>query len=272
MARAGALCAAMSLAGCNAILGIEQPTERKGATEGAGSGAGGSSSSSSSGAGGSSSAGGGREDAIPASDADLLLIDDMEDQNDTIITRSDEENPRQGYWVAANDGYGTQWPPAGPGFYMSPIDPPRGSSHWAAHSRGDDQFIDWGASFAFRLNASRSQTTSGLYDASEFRGITFFARAESGSTMTMSVDVVDKQTWKDGEICHGDRECGDNFRKLVALTPDWVRHEIDFSELVQEGWGLHFDAVDRTQLWGIGFRFGDGEPFDVWIDDVSFLK
>ncbi|WP_438003878.1 hypothetical protein WME89_34210 [Sorangium sp. So ce321] len=62
---------------------------------------------------------------------------------------------------------------------MSPVDPPRGSSHWAAHSRGDDKFIDWGATFG---------------------------------------------------------------------------------------------AADLTQLWGIGFSFGEGEPFDVWIDDVSFLK
>ncbi|MGK3960923.1 hypothetical protein WMF01_10145 [Sorangium sp. So ce1667] len=282
VARAGALCAAMSLAGCNAILGIEKPTERNGATEGAGSGSGsgagsdsgsgaGGSGSGSSGSGGSGGAGAGGEDAMPASDADLLLIDDMEDQNETIIARSDEENPRQGYWFVANDGQGEQSPAVGEEFYMSLLDPPRGSSHWAAHSRADDKFLDWGAGFGFRLNATRTPRTSGMYDASEFRGFTFFARAGSESTMTMSVGVVDVQTWREGGICDGD-ECDDHFSKYVALTPDWVRHEIEFSELEQDGWGRQFDAIDLTRLWGIGFTFKEGEPFDVWIDDVSFFR
>ncbi|WP_437515417.1 hypothetical protein [Sorangium sp. So ce1099] len=220
---------------------------------------------------GAGGAGGGCVVELPASEtADpSLLIDDMEDDNGKIITHEDPENPRRGFWYVANDGKGRQIPENG--FFMSPLELPRGDSGRAARSEADDGFTSWGAIFGFKLNDT-GNATSGLYDASAFRGFGFWAYAESGSHDQVVVDVVDAQTWQDGGICGVEDSCNDHFNMVVTLTPCWKYYEISFSELKQQGWGQQFDAVDVTRVSGIQFRFGARLGFAVWIDDISFLR
>ncbi|AUX29473.1 MULTISPECIES: carbohydrate binding domain-containing protein [Sorangium] len=201
---------------------------------------------------------------------DLSLIDDMEDGDGAIIPLDDAENPRRGAWFVGNDDLGTQKPAKNETFFMTSIEPPRGGSLSAAHSEADDKFTSWGALFGFRLNSNQTETNPGVYDASEFRGITFFARADSGSSTKVLVDVVDVQTWNKGGICS--TQCDDHFNKIVTLTPCWTQYKIAFSELKQSGWGQAFAAVDLTKVWGIQFRFGARSGFNIWIDDVAFYR
>ncbi|AGP34002.1 hypothetical protein BE04_46170 [Sorangium cellulosum] len=209
---------------------------------------------------------------MPAGEAPTppLLIDDMEDGNNTIIPLEDEANPRRGYWFAANDMNGLQLPAAGD-FYMSRLELPRGDSAWAVNSEADNGFTQWGALIGFLLNADEGGTER-VYDASGFRGIAFWAYAESGSYARMIVDVADVQTWRNGGICGTDGKCDDHFRTIVNLTPCWKYYEVPFADLKQTGWGEQFDAVDVTQLWAIQFRFNSGQKFNIWVDDVAFYE
>ncbi|WP_437939406.1 hypothetical protein [Sorangium sp. So ce341] len=242
--------------------------------EGAGTGGGGGGAGTGGGGGGAGGDGGGAgagcvEEPPTGEPMDLSLIDDMEDGDGTIISLNDAENPRRGAWFVGNDDLGTQEPGKNETFFMTAIEPPRGSSLSAAYSEADDKFTDWGALFGFRLNSNETETNPGVYDASEFRGITFFARADSGSSTKVLVDVVDVQTWNKGGIC---TQCDDHFTKIVTLTPCWTQYKVAFSELKQSGWGQAFEAVDLTKVWGIQFRFGARSPFKLWIDDVAFYR
>ncbi|WP_437961232.1 hypothetical protein WME76_17420 [Sorangium sp. So ce119] len=230
---------------------------------GAGAGAGGA---------GGGGAGGGCVVEMPAGEPPTspLLIDDMEDGDNTIIPVEDEVNPRRGYWYVANDANGLQNPAAGD-FYMSELELPRGDSTWAVNVDADEGFTSWGALFGVRLNTDEAGT-EGLYDASGFRGISFWAYAESGSYARMIVDAADVQTWEDGGICGTKGTCDDHFRMIVALTPCWKYYEVPFADLKQTGWGEKFEAVDVTQLWAIQFRFNAKQQFNVWVDDVAFYK
>ncbi|WP_437817026.1 hypothetical protein [Sorangium sp. So ce1078] len=193
----------------------------------------------------------------------------MEDVNGRIITREDPVNPRRGFWFVANDGKGQQIPERG--FYMSDLGLPRGGSQWAANSEADSGFTSWGAIFGFTLDDT-GNATSGFYDASEFRGFGFWAHGKSSSNDEVLVDVIDVQTWQQGGICGTEGRCNDHYHAVVTLTPCWKYYEIPFSELSQAGWGQQFDAVDVTQVSGIQFRFVAGVSFNVWIDDISFLR
>ena len=203
---------------------------------------------------------------------ELSLIDDMEDDNDTIIKVPDETNPRQGAWYVANDGKGTQTPGVGEPFLMSLLEVPRGDSTLAVHVVADDLFEDWGSLFGFQVN-SASQSKQGLYDASAFSGITFFAYADKGSSTKVTVDLVDVQTWREGGVCSDDGGgCDSHFTKIVTLTNCWTQFKVPFSQLAQASWGQQFDAIDLTKIWAVQFRFGASRQFSLWIDDVAFYK
>ncbi|CAN95105.1 putative membrane protein [Sorangium cellulosum So ce56] len=248
----------------------------EGGEGGAGGDAGGGGAGGEGGAGGD--AGGGGEGAgcpePPLGDPtlELSLIDDMEDDDHFIIEVEDETNPRRGLWFVANDGKGTQTPGVGEQFVMGLLEPPRGDSTLAAHVVADDLFESWGALFGFQLN-SPSSSQLGLYNVSEFSGVTFFAYADEGSYNKVLVDVVDAQTWQDGGICtSADGGCSDHFTKTVTLTKCWTQIKVPFASLKQSGWGQAFDAPDLTQVWAVQFRFAASRQFSVWIDDVAFYK
>ncbi|WP_437321665.1 hypothetical protein [Sorangium sp. So ce385] len=242
-----------------------------GDTGGAGGGGAGGAGAGAGGAGGGG-AGGGCVVEMPAGAAPTaaLLIDDMEDGDNNIIPLEDEANPRRGYWFAANDMNGEQHPAPG-NFYMSELELPRGDSTSAVNTEADDGFTTWGALVGLLLNTDEAGT-EGVYDASGFRGVAFWAYAESGSYARMIVDVADVQTWRAGGICGTKGLCDDHFRTIVALTPCWKYYEVPFADLEQTGWGEKFDAVDVTQLWAIQFRFNVGQKFNIWVDDVAFYE
>ncbi|WP_438030700.1 hypothetical protein [Sorangium sp. So ce233] len=238
---------------------------------GAGAGGAGGGGAGAGGAGGGG-AGGGCVVEMPAGEAPTppLLIDDMEDGDNNIIPLEDEANPRRGFWFAANDMNGEQFPEAG-NFSMSQLVLPRGDSTSAVNTWADDGFTTWGALVGFLLNADEAGNES-LYDASGFRGIAFWAYAERGSYARMIVDIADVQTWRAGGICGTNGLCDDHFRKIVALTPCWKYYEVPFADLKQTGWGEKFEAVDVTRLWAIQFRYSAGQKFNVWVDDVAFYE
>lgn len=113
----------------------------------------------------------------------------------------------------------------------------------------------------------------GAYDASQYTGISFMAKRGAGDDMAQSVRVKlpDGNTDPSGEVC---TECYNDFGIDFAVTEEWTRYTVSFADLAQEsGWGEPTPAsVDASRLFGIQWQVSaGGRPFDLWIDDVSFV-
>ncbi|WP_437731240.1 hypothetical protein [Sorangium sp. So ce1335] len=278
--------------GCAQIFGFDKTYESAGgSSEGGGGGtpagsgggdaaqgsgtasAGSGTASAGSGTTSSGSAGGGGADpcavleVMPGESLGLSMIDDMEDE-DLAILPGDGVTPREGYWFKDNDGSeGGVHEPENEVDLMTPLDLPRGDSRVALHTSANNGFVDYGASVALFLY------NDDFGDASEYRGITFWARAEEGSSRRLKVTLIDKQTRPTGGICdEAAGECYDHFYRSVTLTDDWKHFKVPAECLEQAGFGKQFDALLLDQLWGVYFSFDKGQAFDLWIDDVAFYR
>ncbi|WP_155799085.1 hypothetical protein [Sorangium cellulosum] len=206
-------------------------------------------------------------EVMPGELLDGSMIDDMED-GDLSILPGEKENPRAGIWFMDNDPSpeGIR-EPDNEADLMSTVDPPRGDSHVAVHTGANDGFREYGASVAFFLY------NDGFGDASEYRGITFWARAEESSARRMKVMFIDRQTRDTGGICDVEADgCYDHFHRHVLLADDWKHFKIPVECLKQGGFGDQFEAPAMDQLWGFYFSFDAGQAFDIWIDDVAFYR
>lgn len=204
---------------------------------------------------------------LPGETLDLSMIDDMED-GDTRISEGNGANPWAGFWFEDNDESpeGRQ-DPADPADLVSTLDPPRGASTKAVHTSADDGFILWGAGVGFHLD------DEAYYDASGYRGLTFWARAEEGSTRKMKVLFIDQQTYHMGGICNdAEGECNNHFHKPVMLESEWKHFKIPVECLKQEPYGKQLLAPALERLWAIEFFFDKELAFELWIDDVAFYR
>lgn len=194
------------------------------------------------------------------------LIDDMEDKDGAIITAEG----RQGYWYSYSDGTGTMTPDPKKGFTMTAITPPREASTSAAHMAGMG-FTMYGGGMGFDLNAMG--TTKSGYDASGYSGVTFFARIGKGASAALRVNISDKDTAPEGGVCNNAKgKCNDFHGQDITLTEDWKQYTIKFTDLKQQGYGDPFPKLLTTALYGMSFAVGTKVTFDVWIDDITFIK
>ncbi|XXT20954.1 hypothetical protein WME94_05210 [Sorangium sp. So ce429] len=256
---AGALLAAASWLGCNAIVGIEAP-ERENATAATDAGSGGAGA-------GVAPPGCAILEVLPEEALELSMIDDMEDGNVSIL-KGDDANPRVGAWFTYHDESegGAQEPDDAAGL-VTATTPERGDSKLAVHTSGNDRFAEWGAGIGFHLSNAD-------YDATGYRGITFWARAEEGFSTDLLVAFVDRQTHPGGGICgpaEGQVPCYDHFHTRVTLASEWRHVKVPVECLIQTGYGV-FDALAQGGLRDIQLSFSAGQAFDLWIDDVAFYR
>jgi endoglucanase len=209
--------------------------------------------------------------AIPATAADIAaakskcpadgMIDDCEDNNNQVMANKG----RSGYWYTFADKT-TKIEPAGGGTFTMSAGGANGSAH-AAHFSGKigtAQIVYGGAGFNF-------VDPKGAYDATAYKGISFWAKIGPGSTSKVRLKVPDSNTDPDGKVC---TECFNDFGVDLDLTPTWTQYQIAFGEMKQmEGWGApHTGAINAKKLYGVQWQANaPGAPFDVWIDDVEFI-
>jgi hypothetical protein len=153
----------------------------------------------------------------------------------------------------------------------------------ATHTSGSG-FLDWGAGVGFDL---RSQA---YYDARDYAGIAFWARAGSDVEQDLRVEVTDKNTSPLGLLCtpledeggagapSSGYDCHDNFGATLVLSQQWQPFFFFWDELVQRNWsGQAFDGIDADAIYGFRFQAVQLDEqnlkpdFDFWIDDVSFI-
>lgn len=188
------------------------------------------------------------------------MIEDGEDGDDQVLTRAG----RGGYLYTYADEAGTTVAPRGD-FTMGRGG--AGGSGGAIHvagklAAGGDAYAGVGLGFV---------EPKGAYDASSYTGVAFAARRAPDTTPYVRLKVPDVNTDPDGGVC---TDCYNDFGVSMQLTEEWTRYEVRFADLAQEGgWGApRPDAVDAAKLYGVQWQVSTaGAPFDVWIDDVTFL-
>jgi endoglucanase len=188
-------------------------------------------------------------------------IDDGEDNNNQVLV----QDGRSGYVYTYADPEGTTMTPAGGAvFTMSPGGV--NGSQYALHISG--QLAS--ATTVFAAVGLNFTDPRGPYDASKYRGVSFFAKKGQGTTSKLRIKMPDKYTDPDGGVCAA---CSNDFGMLLSLSEEWQKFIVPFSALRQEsGWGNPRPrSVASEAVFALQFQVSDkGKPFDVWIDDVAF--
>ena len=205
-------------------------------------------------------------------------LDDMEDGNAMILGR----DGRQGEWYTYHDTTsGTLNPDMGTVPTMETIPGRRcGTSTRAMRVTGSG-FTDWGAGFGFDMRYGPGDAGVSMqlpYDASRFRGFTFWGRIGDTSISTIRVGIGDRWSRPDGGVCTtiptlGPNACYDTFGASFTLTTVWQRFSIDFGQLQQRSFGLPRPGLDTTAVMTFEIAIPPAAPvFDIWIDDVAFYR
>jgi hypothetical protein len=191
---------------------------------------------------------------------DAPLLDDWEG-NDSSVAPLDG---RGGNWATYDDHTGKQTPPDKSPLFPMRIPGGRDGSNRALHMQGG-KFKDWGVTFGAEL------ANAACYDASAYAGIEFWAKGPGA--IKVGFQMIDVQDEKYGGFCKLDKDCYNTHRKVVTLDKSWKHYAIRWEELHQlykAGPDIAFDPHRVRMLeFGIG---PEATPFDLWIDDVSFVK
>jgi hypothetical protein len=207
----------------------------------------------------------------------LDYIDNMEDGDFLVLAR----DGRSGAWYTyADETTGTINPAQGAGFPMETIPQPRcGNSNKAMRVTGSG-FTDWGSGFGA---AMRSEMTGGVwhaapYDATGARGIVFWARIGETSITTFRVNIVDSMSSGEFGLCDptassGDTACYNHFGDSITLSTTWKRYYLEFGSLQQRNFGRQRPTLDVATIMNVEFNMTAGaQVFDVWIDDLAFVR
>lgn len=194
------------------------------------------------------------------------LIDDAEDNNNqTFVIEG-----RGGYWYTFVDEMGSEvWPTAGAHggtFEMSPGGAD-GSAYAArftgviAGATGGNLYSGMGMNFL---------DPKGPYDASQYGGISFWAKKGPGSTGKVRLKIPDTNTEPDGGVCS---ECFNDFGMDLTLTEEWQLFTVPFYAVKQEkNWGKpRKSSINSSGIFGVQFQVKEpGQPYDIWVDQIRF--
>jgi hypothetical protein len=199
-----------------------------------------------------------------------LLIDDMEDGDGLIAT----VGIRNGGWWVSSDGTGTVTPPAEQAPVAERILGGRCNSKYAMRLTGSG-FSEWGAviSATFRFTDDIQP-----YDASGYRGITFYARVGPDNNSVVHAQFQDSSSHLLGGACNPisgtPDECYNGFgADLSSISTEWQKFTLEFATLTQRpGWGYQADAVNPAAVYDLEWNLDANRTFDVWVDDIWFFE
>jgi hypothetical protein len=199
----------------------------------------------------------------------LDLIDDMEEDADggSGVPRV---NGRSGGWYTYNDGTRSGWQNPATPFTMTGIYPmPREGSRWAARTFGAG-FTSWGAGLGLSL------TSSGTYDASAYTGIVFYAMV-GDQAPTTDVRIVFPEprtipTTDPSGVGKCTSPCWDHFGQDLKPTKSWQRITVVFADARQVQPVVTPAVLDTAHLTGIDWQAPPNKPFDLWVDDIAFMR
>jgi Carbohydrate binding domain (family 11) len=198
------------------------------------------------------------------------LLDDFEDGDSELLPFAG----RNGAWFVANDQTPSAsiHPAAGPA-NPERLEVPRCSSRFALHFAGEG-FVTWGAVIGV---TPRFDKVPEPVDWSAYRGIHFWVRSSEKRAGVLRFNIDDAQTHPNGGQCYKpaskEKDCWNSFGvDLPVLSSDWQERSISFDSLTQKYPAPKPSKVDSTKVFRISFKTSPGNPFDLWIDDVSLFE
>ncbi len=192
------------------------------------------------------------------------MIEDGEDNNNQVIV----QDGRSGYIYTYIDNEGTTVTPKagsdGGVFEMSPGGVNGSGYAMRMHgSVGNANIVFAGMG----LNLTDPKDT---YDATRFKGVSFYAKRGEGTTPRVRFKMPDVNTDPQGEVCGN---CYNDFGLDIKLSTDWQKFTIPFSKLKQEqGWGTpRPGSLSADKVYAIQFQVKEaGATYDIWVDDIAF--
>lgn len=175
---------------------------------------------------------------------------------------------RGGYWYAFADNQGstvTPMPGAQGGTFTMTEGGANGTKYAARMTGtvggGDPVYVGIGFNFV---------DPKGQYDASKYKGISFWAKKGPGSLSNVRLKIPDVMTDPDGKNCS---ECYNDFGADLTLTEEWQQFVIPFDQMRQmKDWGSpRPSSIDTKTLYGMQWQVNEkGQNFDIWIDEIYF--
>jgi hypothetical protein len=187
-------------------------------------------------------------------------IDDFEDRNARLLVA----DGRSGFWAVYNDGTGKQTPAASFALHPARLPKPRDTSRYALHTSGTT-FTRWGSVIVGLFTDG-----AGCYDVSAYSGLEFWAKGNT--RIYVSVPITDEIAVANGGLCQDAAGCPSGPRRAFDLGPAWQKFVISFRDLEKsaEPTRMPFDPR-RVVSVNLSVHRED-TPFDIWIDDVSFIE
>ncbi len=188
----------------------------------------------------------------PRASGQQPLIDDFEDGDDAV--RPFEQRSALWRWSRDTDLAGSA-----PALLPIPRLQANPQNRQAAHVKGG-QLRDWGALVEMRFEPS-------CYNASAYAGLVFSARGKGRIYVSpREVSVMPREL---GGSC--DKDCYNGHVFKVELTDHWTTVELRWEQFEQRGYGRA--PLDPARLHDLAFLVRpEDTPYDLWLDDVRFLK
>lgn len=202
------------------------------------------------------------------------VIDDFEAADATLHLPTLEG--RVGNWYPFGDGSST--------YTLNVFAIKRGTSVTGLHTTGKE-FKTWGSGVGVDLkNPGSGASTKLPYDATTattepYKGITFWARAELAAPATsLPIQFVLPDVDTDGadgtspawKTC---TTCDHHYFKALSIGATWQRYTVLFSDLTLEPSGVPAPtAFKPDKMISVQFRLAVGTNYDLYIDDVAFVK
>jgi hypothetical protein len=179
------------------------------------------------------------------------LVDDFEDSNELVALLE----ARNGYWVTVTDTD----PAVSESVLLPSVRPDATAGNRSALRLSGPRRMKWGASVQVELGPT-------CYDASAYRGIAFDVLGPG--RVYAGVREVDAVPVERGGTCRSG--CYESHLEAVDGTSHWTHHEVVWADLHQRG---SVRPVNPRRLSGLEFLVRpEDTPYDLWIDDVSFLR
>jgi hypothetical protein len=193
------------------------------------------------------------------------LIDDMEAGTGRICSGSG----RVGLWFTYIDSSSTSAiAPVTTGAALPELlSTPRGTSQYAMHMKG---YYSTYAGIAVWLNKSTFSGSTGVYNASAYTGIRFWAKG-TGSLIVVGQMASTEQTTYGGSCTLGTTCAGDSYTYGLLSSTTWTQISVPFTSLK----GGTVSPFDPTGIWSLEFQYYSatslaGASFDLWVDDLTF--
>jgi len=187
------------------------------------------------------------------------VIDDFED-GDFMVR---DMGGRVGNWYTFHDS-------TADGVVTMDISPSqRNSGNVRAMHTSGMGFTIWGSGIGGDFhNVKGTKDDKARYDASSYTGITFWARAKTAVTVT--VTLPDEDTEPAIGLC---TTCDHHYYKSLQVDTTWQRFTVRFADLTLEpGDDPVPTAFKPAGLVSVQFRMVAGSTYELWIDDVAFVK